>query len=61
MQRGLTVNKEERIRSLRLEYLSLYNDMNAIENLSTHSMSVLMVRLEQIRQTLRDDYGVSAR
>jgi len=55
------VTNEEKIRSLRLEYLSLYNDMNGIENLSNHTMSVLMVRIEQIRQTLRDEYGVNAR
>ena len=60
MQRGLTVNRQVKIDALRLEYLSLSNDKN-IQGLSSYSMSLLDARIQEIRNTLADKYGVSAR
>ena len=60
-QRGLTVTKEEAIKSLRLEYITLHNDVSCIKDLSMHSVSVLTGRMEQIKTTLTQKYGVNAR
>ena len=55
------MTKEEAIKSLRLEYITLHNDVSCIKDLSMHSVSVLTGRMEQIKTTLTQKYGVNAR
>lgn len=55
------MTKEEAIVNLRLEYITLHNDVSCIKDLSMHSVSVLTGRMEEIRTTLTQKYGVSAR